>query len=165
EFRFNLRPIALLAVGCVVFTTVAVAAAAHWLLNFPWAVGFVLGAIVSPPEAVAPLSIARRLGVPRRFRVVLQGEAPANAPTALIPYRCAVAAVSLNAFSIGRAVGTFAAIVVGEIIWGVAVSWVMLRLRRWAKEPPVELVLAVLTPFLAYLPPEHLGGSGVLATV
>src|SRR5262249_51378437 len=68
-------------------------------------------------------------------------------------------------FSIGRAVGTFAAIVVGEIIWGVAVSWVMLRLRRWAKEPPVELVLAVLTPFLAYWPPEHLGGSGVLATV
>ena len=59
EFRFNLRPITLLAVGCVVFTTVAVAAAAHWLLNFSWAVGFVLGAIVSPPDAVAPLSIAR----------------------------------------------------------------------------------------------------------
>ena len=165
EFRFNLRPIALLAVGCVVFTTVAVAAAAHWLLNFPWAIGFVLGAIVSPPDAVAPLSIARRLGLPRRILVVLEGEGLANDATALILYRFAVAAVSLNAFSIGRAVGTFAAIVVGEIIWGVIVSWVMLRLRRWAKEPRVELVLAVLTPFLAYWPPEHLGGSGVLATV
>ena len=68
EFRFNLRPIALLAIGCVVFTTIAVAAATHWLLGFPWAVGFVLGAIVSPPDAVAPLSVARRMQIPRRTR-------------------------------------------------------------------------------------------------
>ena len=67
EFRFNLRPIALLAVGCVVFTTIAAAAASHWLLGFPWPVAFVLGAIVSPPDAVAPLSIARRMQLPRRF--------------------------------------------------------------------------------------------------
>src|ERR1700727_3190098 len=74
EFRFNLRPIALMAIGCVVFTTIAIAAATHWLLGFPWAVGFVLGAIVSPPDAVAPLAIARRLQLPRRPRVVLEGE-------------------------------------------------------------------------------------------
>src|SRR4030088_2600175 len=60
EFRFNLRPIGLLAVGCVAFTTIAVAAVTHWLLGFAWPVGFVLGAIVSPPDAIAPLSIARR---------------------------------------------------------------------------------------------------------
>ena len=66
EFRFNLRPITLLAFGCVVFTTCAVAAAAHWLLGMPLAVGFVLGAIVAPPDVVAPLAIARRLGLPRR---------------------------------------------------------------------------------------------------
>ena len=59
EFRFNLRPIALLAFGCVVFTTCAVAAAVHWLLGWPWAVGFLLGAIVSPPDVVAPLALAR----------------------------------------------------------------------------------------------------------
>jgi monovalent cation/hydrogen antiporter len=59
EFRFNLRPISLLAVGCVVFTTIAAAAAAHWMLGLAWPVAFVLGAIVSPPDAVAPLSIAR----------------------------------------------------------------------------------------------------------
>jgi len=165
EFRFNLRPIALLAVGCVVFTTVAVAAAAHFLLNFSWAVGFVLGAIVSPPDAVAPLSIARTLGIPRRILVVLEGEGLANDATALILYRFAVAAVSAGAFSPGAALGTFAAIVVGEIAWGLAVSWTMLRLRRWVDEPRVELVLAVLTPFLAYWAPEHVGGSGVLATV
>jgi CPA1 family monovalent cation:H+ antiporter len=74
EFRFNLRPITLLAVGCVIFTTVAVAAVAHWLLGFAWPVAFVLGAIVSPPDTVAPLSIARRLGLPRRLVVILEGE-------------------------------------------------------------------------------------------
>jgi CPA1 family monovalent cation:H+ antiporter len=165
EFRFNLRPITLLAVGCVVFTTVAVAAAAHWLLNFSWAAGFVLGAIVSPPDAVAPLSIARRLRIPRRILVILEGEGLANDATALILYRFAVVAVSVSVFSPGQAAGTFAAIVVGEIVWGLGVGWLTLRLRQWVNEPRVELVLAVLTPFLAYWPPERLGGSGVLATV
>jgi CPA1 family monovalent cation:H+ antiporter len=165
EFRFNLRPIALFAVGCVLFTTLIVAVAAHWLLNLPWTTGFVLGAIVAPPDAVAPLSIARRLGIPRRILLVLEGEGLVNDATALILYRFAVVAVSVNAFSPARAVGTFAAIVLGEIVWGSVVGWVMLRLRRWADEPRVELILAVLTPFLAYWPPQHLGGSGVLATV
>lgn len=165
EFRFNLRPITLLAVGSVLFTAGAVAAAAHWLLHMSWAVGFVLGAIVAPPDAVAPLSIARRLRIPRRILVVLEGEGLANDATALILYRFAVVAVSVNAFSPANAVGTFAAIVVGEIIWGLAVGWVTLRLRRWVNEPRVEIILALLTPFLAYWPPQHLGGSGVLATV
>src|ERR1700732_4302351 len=74
EFRFNLRPIILLAFGCVVFTTCAVAAMAHWLLGMPFSVAFVLGAIVAPPDVVAPLAIARRLGLPRRLLVVLGGE-------------------------------------------------------------------------------------------
>jgi len=165
EFRFNLRPITLFAVGCVLFTTLAVAAAAHWLLNLSWAVGFVLGAIVAPPDAVAPLSIARRLRIPRRILVVLEGEGLANDATALILYRFAVVAVSVGAFSLPRAIGTFAAIVLGEIAWGFAVGWLMLRLRRWANEPRVEIILALLTPFFAYWPPQHLGGSGVLATL
>ena len=85
DFRFNLRPIGLLAFGCVVFTTCAVAAAAHYLLKFDWAVGFVLGAIIAPPDVVAPLAIARRLGLPRRLVVVLEGEGLANDATALDP--------------------------------------------------------------------------------
>ncbi|HEV7910402.1 MAG TPA: cation:proton antiporter, partial [Methylocella sp.] len=165
EFRFNLRPISLLAVGCVVFTTVAVAAATHWLLGLAWPVGFVLGAIVSPPDAVAPLSIARRMELPRRILVILEGEGLANDATALILYRFAVAAVSAGAFSFTHAVGMFAAIVAGEILWGIGVGWLMLRLRRWVHDPRIEITLSILTPFLAYWPPEHLGGSGVLATV
>ena len=165
EFRFNLRPISLLAIGCVVFTTVAAAAAAHWLLGFSWPVGFVLGAIVSPPDAVAPLSIARRLRIPKRILVILEGEGLANDATALILYRFAIVAVSAGAFSFGQAAGEFAAILAGELLWGLAVGWLVLRLRRWVADPQIEIVLSILTPYAAYWPPEHLGGSGVLATV
>jgi monovalent cation/hydrogen antiporter len=165
EFRFNLRPISLLAIGCVLFTTAAVAAATHAFLNLPWPVGFVLGAIVSPPDAVAPLSVLRRMRLPKRLAVILEGEGLANDATALILYRFAVVAVSTGAFSIGHAAGTFAAIVVGEMVWGIAVGWAMLRLRSWVGEPRIEILLSILTPFLAYWPPEMLGGSGVLATM
>jgi Na+/H+ antiporter len=165
EFRFNLRPIALMAIGCVVFTTIAIAAATHWLLGFPWAVGFVLGAIVSPPDAVAPLAIARRLQLPRRLIVLLQGEGLANDATALVLYRFAVTAVSAGSFSFVEAAGSFGAIVAGEVVWGVGVGWLMLRLRHWARDPGIEIMLSILTPFVAYWPPEQLGGSGVLATL
>src|SRR5882762_4598555 len=165
EFRFNLRPIILLAFGSVVFTTCAVAAAGHFVLGLPWAVGFLLGAIVAPPDVVAPLAIARRLGIPRRLLLILEGEGLANDATALILYRFAVVAISTGMFSPVQATGTFAAIVVGEIIWGIGVGWLSLNLRRLAGEPRVEIVLSLMTPYLAYWVPEHLGGSGVLATV
>jgi Na+/H+ antiporter len=165
EFKYSLRPIALLAFGCVIFTTCAVATAAHYLLGFDWPVGFLLGAIVSPPDTVAPLAIARRLGLPRRLVVVLEGEGLANDATALILYRFAVVAVSTGAFSLSEAAGTFSLIVVGEIIYGIGVGWLSLRLRKWAREPRVEITLSLMTPYLAYWVPEHLHGSGVLATV
>jgi Na+/H+ antiporter len=165
EFRFSLRPISLLAIGCVVFTTVAAAAATHWLLGLSWPVGFVLGAIVSPPDAVAPLAIARRMQLPKRILVILEGEGLANDATALILYRFAIVAVTAGAFSLGRAAGEFAIIIAGELLWGIAVGWLMLRLRRWVADAQIEIVLSILTPYAAYWPPEHLGGSGVLATV
>src|ERR1700689_4223467 len=165
EFKFNLRPISLLAVGCVLFTTIATAAVSHWWLGFSWPVGFVLGAIVSPPDAVAPLSIARRMQLPRRLVVILEGEGLANDASALILYRFAVEAVSLSVFSFDKAAGMFAVIICGEILWGIGVGWLMLRLRRWVQDPRIEIMLSILTPFLAYWPPVHLGASGVLATV
>jgi CPA1 family monovalent cation:H+ antiporter len=165
EFRFNLRPIVLLAVGGVVFTAVTVGAAAHLFLGVPWPVGLTLGAIVSPPDAMAPLAIVRRLRLPRRLAVILEGEGLVNDATALILYRFAVIAVSVGSFSLGQAVGTFALIVAGEIVWGIAVGWTMLRLRRWVDDVRIEILLSLLTPFAAYWPPEHVGGSGVLATV
>jgi monovalent cation/hydrogen antiporter len=165
EFRFNLRPIALFAIGCVIFTACAVAAAAHWLLGLPWAVAFVLGAIIAPPDVVAPLAIARRLGLPRRLVVVLEGEGLANDATALILYRFAAAAVSTGLFSFAQATGAFTLIIIGEIAYGIGIGWLSLRLRRWARDPRVEITLSLMTPYVAYWVPAELGGSGVLATV
>jgi monovalent cation/hydrogen antiporter len=165
EFKSNLRPIILLSVGCVIFTAFAVAAATHYLIGLPWAVGFLLGAIVAPPDVVAPLAIARKLGMPRRILVVLEGEGLANDATALILYRFAVAAISTGLFSLPKATGTFAAIVIGEILFGLAVGWLSLRARHRARDPQVEITLSLLTPYIAYWIPEHVGGSGVIATV
>jgi Na+/H+ antiporter len=165
EFRFNLRVIILLSVGCVIFTAFLVAAATHYLIGLPWGVGFLLGAIVAPPDVVAPLAIARKLGLPRRILTVLEGEGLANDATALILYRFAVVAISTGLFSLPQATGTFAAIVVGEILFGAAVGWLSLRARHRARDPQVEITLSLITPYVAYWIPEHFGGSGVIATV
>jgi CPA1 family monovalent cation:H+ antiporter len=165
EFRYNLRAITLLAVGCVIFSAAAVAAATHYLIGLRWDVGFLLGAIVSPPDAVAPLAIARRLGIPRRVLVVLEGEGLGNDATALILYRFAVVAITTGAFSLSKATGAFVGVVAGELAFGIAVGWLTLRARHYARDPQVEITLSLLTPYLAYWVPEHLGGSGVIATV
>ena len=165
EFKYNLRPITLLAVGCVIFTAALVAAATHYLIALPWNVGFVLGAIVAPPDVVAPLAIARKLGIPRRILVVLEGEGLANDATALILYRFAVAAVSTGIFSLPKATGEFAAIMAGEVIFGAAVGWLSLRARNHTRDPQIEITLSLITPYVAYWIPAHLGGSGVIATV
>src|SRR3954462_15507781 len=165
EFRFNLRVIFMLAVGCVIFTAFMVAAATHYLIGLPWGVGFLLGAIVAPPDVVAPLAIARKLGLPRRILTVLEGEGLANDATALILYRFAVVAISTGLFSLPQATGTFAVIVVGEILFGAAVGWLSLRMPHRARDPQVEITLSLITPYVAYWIPEHFGGSGVIATV
>lgn len=165
-FKANLGAILQLAVGLVIFTAAAVAWVSHALLGLPWAVGFVLGAIVSPPDAVAPMAIARRYAVPSRILTILEGEGLVNDATALILFAFAVGAVvSGGAFSLPAALGEFAAIVVGEIVWGTALGWASLSLRKWAADTRVEMVVSLLTPFAAFWVPEEFGGSGVLATV
>src|SRR5258705_5725361 len=109
EFKFNLRPIILLSVGCVIFTAFAVAAATHYLIRLPWSIGFLLCAIVAPPDVVAPLAIARKLGLPRRILVVLEGEGLANDATALTLYRCTVGPISPAPFSLRNTRGPCAA--------------------------------------------------------
>jgi CPA1 family monovalent cation:H+ antiporter len=165
-FRANLRPILLLAVGCVVFTAVMVAGLSYYVLGLPLAVGFLLGAVVSPPDAVAPMAIARRFSVPSRILTILEGEGLVNDATALILFSFAVAAViEGRSFSLAEAGTSFVTIVAGEMAWGLAIGWCALALRRWAGDPRVEMVIALLTPFAAFWVPESLGGSGVLATV
>ena len=165
-FKANLRPILLLAVGAVIFTAACVAALTHYLFGLPWAVGFVLGAVVSPPDAVAPMAIARRFALPNRILTILEGEGLVNDATALILFSFAVLAVTEGrAFHLSEAALEFAAIVTGEIAWGLFIGWGALSLRRWATETRVETVFALLTPFAAFWVPDELGGSGVLATV
>jgi monovalent cation/hydrogen antiporter len=165
-FRANLWPILLLAVGLVIFTAIAVAQVSHYLLGLPLAVGFVLGAVVSPPDAVAPMAIARRFMLPSRVLTVLEGEGLVNDATALILFSFAIAAVTEGKhFSLVEASGEFMAIVMGEIAWGLFIGWGGLALRRWARDPRVEMVFALLMPYAAFWIPESLGGSGVLATV
>jgi Na+/H+ antiporter len=165
-FRAHLKPILLMAVGCVLFTAASVAVVARTFLDLTWSVGFVLGAVVAPPDAVAPMAIAKRFPLPNRVLVILEGEGLVNDATALILFSFAIAAVIEGGrFSPAAAVGGFAAIVAGEIAWGLAVGWGALALRRLAQEPRVEIVLAMLTPYAAFWVPESLGGSGVLAAV
>jgi CPA1 family monovalent cation:H+ antiporter len=164
-FRANLRPILLLAIGCVVATTVAVAVGAHWLIGLPLGVAFILGAVVSPPDVVAPLAVAERLGVPKRIMAILEGEGLVNDATALILFNVALIAVLTGRFSLVGAAGDFVLVLIGETIWGFVVGFVVLRLRHGAREPRIEVMLSLMTPYMAFWLPHALGGSGVLATV
>jgi CPA1 family monovalent cation:H+ antiporter len=164
-FRANLRPILMLAFGCVIVTTIAVAGAAYWLFGFPLGVAFMLGAIVSPPDVVAPLAIGERLSIPRRIIAVLEGEGLVNDATALILFNLALTAVFTRHFSIPDAVRDFALVLIGETVWGFVAGYVILRLRHFAADPRLEVLLSFLTPFVSFWPPHALGGSGVLATV
>jgi CPA1 family monovalent cation:H+ antiporter len=153
------------SVGCVIFTAFMVATATHYVIGLPWSIGFLLGAIVAPPDVVAPLAIARKLGLPRRILVILEGEGLANDATALILYRFAVVTISTGLFSLPKAASTFVLIVAGEVLFGAAVGWLSLRARHRARDPQVEITLSLITPYVAYWIPEHFGGSGVIATV
>ncbi|MEJ0052944.1 MAG: Na+/H+ antiporter [Methylovirgula sp.] len=164
-FKRESGEISLLAVGCVCATAAAVAVTVHGLLGWPLALGFVLGAIVAPPDAVAPLAILDGLALPQRIITILQGEGLVNDATALIIFSFAVTAVEKGTFSLPIAAGLFVVVAIAGIAWGIAVGWGTLRLRRHIGDPEIELTIALLTPYIAFWPLQALGGSGVLAAV
>jgi CPA1 family monovalent cation:H+ antiporter len=166
DFAANRRPIALLAVGLVVVTTTAVAWVAHAVVpGMSWPVAFVLGAIVSPPDAVAATAVTQRLKVPRRIVTILEGESLVNDATGLVAYRFALAAVATGHFSLAHAAGRFAVVAAGGVAVGLAVGWLAAQIHRRMEDFQLETVITLLTPYAAYIPAEHLGVSGVLATV
>lgn len=165
DFRANLRPISLLAVGLVLFTTTVVAYLAHYFMGLPLAVGFVLGAIISPPDAIAATAIAERLNIPRRIVTILEGESLVNDATALVAYRFAIAAVATGSFSFAHASGRFLMVAFGGILIGLAIGWLAEQFHKRVDDPPIEITVSLLTPFAAYLLAERLGASGVLAVV
>jgi len=166
DFHANLRPISLLAVGLVLFTTVTVGFLAHYFIaDLPLAAGFVLGAIVSPPDAIAASAIAQRLRLPRRIVTILEGESLLNDATALVALRFGLAAVLTGSFSLARASGQFLIVGLGGIAVGLAMGALTAWIEKPIDDPPIEITISLLTPFAAYIPAEQLGVSGVLAVV
>src|SRR2546421_7815233 len=166
DLRANVRPITLLAVGLVVFTTIVVGVAAHAVApGLPWAAAFALGALVSPPDAPAATAFLRGLVVPRRVATILEGESLVNDAAAIVAYRMAVAAAVSSTFSWGAAGPRFVWVGTTGIVVGLVVAWLIAWLRRRIHAPEIEATISLLTPFAAFLPAEALGVSGVLAVV
>jgi monovalent cation/hydrogen antiporter len=165
ELRQNLRPISLLAVGLVAMTTVGVAVVGHAIADLPWAEAFVLGAVVSPTDPIAATAIGRRLGVPRRLVDIIEGESLVNDGTALVLLRTAILAAVAGSFSPWEAGGRLVLNIVGGIAVGLAVGYLIRRVRRALDNPPLEVTIAFLTGYFAFLPASALGVSGVLAVV
>jgi CPA1 family monovalent cation:H+ antiporter len=153
-----------MAVGAVLATMAAVAVVAHEVVpHMSWEAAFVLGAIVSPTDPVAATAILQRLSVPRRVVTLVEGESLINDATALVAYRVAVAAAVSGSFSLLDAGGRFVLNVVAGAAIGLAVGWLVARLRRSIDNPPVEMAISISTAYFAYLPAEALGVSGVIA--
>jgi CPA1 family monovalent cation:H+ antiporter len=165
DFRANLRPILLLAIGLVLLTMAAIAYLFHCLAGLPLAVGFVFGAIISPPDAVAALAITHNLRVPRKIVVILEGESLVNDATSFISFRFAVAAVMTGTFSLNQALLQFLLVAAGGIGVGLAIGWLAAQVHKRLDDPPVQTMFSLLTPYVAYFAGEKAHVSGILAVV
>jgi Na+/H+ antiporter len=165
DFRANLRPILLLAIVLVLITMATTAYLFHWLVGLPLAVGFVFGALISPPDAAAALSVTQQLRVPRRIVVILEGESLANDATSFISFRFAVAAVMTGHFSLAQAGTQFLLVASGGICVGIAIGWLATQLQKRLDDPPVQTMFSLLTPYAAFFAGERLHVSGILAVV
>lgn len=167
DFKKEIRTISALAISLVFFTTVAVAVAAHYLISgFDWPLAFVLGAIISPPDAVAASAIIKGLGLNKKVITILEGESLVNDASALIAYRYAVLAVLTGSFFVWKASLQFLLVAGGGIAIGFALGYILVFAHRKIRNNSlVEASLSLLTPFMAYLLAEKLHGSGILALV
>ena len=171
SFKANLRPIGLLAIGLVIFTTGIVAVVAHRMLpGMGWAAAFVLGAIISPPDAVAAGAVFERFSIPRRVLVILDGEGLVNDATALVIYRFGVAAVVTGTFSLGQASLAFVGVALGGVLAGLVFAVGLVALTKLFRrfdlgDSLIENTLQLVAPYTAYSLGEALHISGVLATV
>ena len=166
DFKANIKPIGLLAIGLVIATTLAVGSALKMLFpEMPWAVAFVFGAIVSPPDAVAATAVLSRYNIPHRVVVVLEGESLVNDASGLVLYKFAVAAVLTGAFSLMDASVQFLLVAAGGTAIGMLIAWVFVQLHRHIGDPFIEVLVSMSIPFTAYIAAESVHLSGVLAVV
>jgi CPA1 family monovalent cation:H+ antiporter len=167
EFKYNLASISSLAVFLVFFTAFGVAFAAKWWLpGFNWQLGFLLGAVVSPTDAVAATSIARKVGMPQRIVDLLEGESLLNDATGLLALQFGVEMVVQGTTpTVGRGILVFAWLTLGGLLVGVTIGWLVTWLERRVNDGPVEIALSLIVPYAAYLMGEAVKGSGVIAVV
>lgn len=165
-FRADLRIILQLAIGAVLFTTLVVGWITHWLMpGLPWAACFALGAIVSPPDAVAAKAVLQGLPLPKRTAMLLEGESLVNDATGLVLYRFAVASALTGTFDGGQAVASFGLLAAGGIVVGTVSGWLASTASSRIDDAELSVAISLLAAWGSYIVAERLGASGVLSTV
>jgi CPA1 family monovalent cation:H+ antiporter len=167
DFRRNLEPVVVLALGLVLATSLSIAYVAQWLIpGFTLATGLLLGAIVSPSDAVAATAIMKTFAVPRKIVAILEGESLVNDSTALVIFQLALATMSTGNFSLTDSLLSFLLLAGGGIGTGLAIGYLSFWLHKYGNlEPALETVLTFVTAYSAYIAAEHLHVSGVLSVV
>ncbi|MCD6011489.1 MAG: Na+/H+ antiporter [Flavipsychrobacter sp.] len=167
DFRAERRSILSLATGLVFFSVVTIAVVAHYFIpGFSWQLGFLLGAVISPPDAVAATSVTRGLNLNRRVVSILEGESLVNDASALVAYRYAIASIVTGSFVMWQASVQFIWVALGGVGIGLALGWLFRHgHKRITDNATLEVALTLLTPYVAYLLAEHFHASGVLAVV
>ena len=167
DFKAEAGPISTLAIALVFFTTVCVAVTTHFLIpDFPWPLAFTLGAIISPPDAVATTSITKYLGLNRRVTTILEGESLVNDASALIAYRLSISAIGTGTFIFWQAGLNFFLITLGGVVCGVVVGYTIIAIqKRVLNSSIISTSLTLVTPFVAYLLAERIHVSGVISVV
>src|SRR5258706_5708439 len=166
DFKANIGPIGLLAIGLVIATTLAVGATFKFFIAvLPWAAAFALGAIVSPPDAVAATAILSRLNIPRRVVKILEGESLVNDASGLVIYKFAVAAVLTGGFSLWHASLDFVQVSVGGVVIGLVMGRLFVFIHRYLGDAFIEVLTTLAVPYVAYIAGESAHASGVRAVV
>lgn len=166
SFRQHISGILLLALGAVFFTTLFIGVVAHILIpTLPWAACFVLGAIVSPPDAVSARAILSKVNLSSRITTLLEGESLLNDASGLVLFKMAVAATLGGVFSIKEAAIDFALLSLGGVVVGVVISVIWIAILRFLKNDNLMALLSVILCWVTYIVAEKLGVSGVIATV
>ena len=167
EFWKAKRPISLLAFGLVIFTSAAVALVSNAIIpGFSLAFGFLLGGIISPPDAVAATSVLQGLKVPKRVTTILEGESLVNDASSLIVFRFALAAIITGQFELWTATQTFALVAFMGIVVGVGIATIVYFIHRFfPTTASIDAAITLITPYIMYLTAEHFHFSGVLAVV
>jgi len=161
------RPIGLLAFGLVLFTSALVAIVSHAIIpDFPLAYGFLLGGIISPPDAIAATSVLQGLKVPKRAVTILEGESLVNDASSLIVFRFALMAILTGEFHLWNATQTFVIVAIMGIVIGVAIAFIVYAIHRFfPTTAAIDAALTLITPYVMYITAEHFHFSGVLSVV